>query len=259
MSYNNLKLEINSSIATILFNRPKAYNALNSETLLELEQIIDALNDKEEIKIIIFTGSGKAFIAGADISEMANMNESQALAYCEIGVRVFRKIEVIDKVTIAAVNGFCLGGGNELAMACDIRIASEFAKFGQPEVSLGITPGFSGTQRLPRIIGVAKARELLFTGKVISSEEALKIGLVNNVVSSENLLNNVKELADSILKNANLAVIATKKAINDGLEKSMDEAILIEKNYFSKCFNSEDQKEGMKAFLEKRTPNYQSK
>lgn len=253
---NNLFLNLNERIATITFDRPNSLNSLNIETLHELDKVIEDIKNNETIDIIIFTGIGKAFIAGADISEMANMNELEAKEYAKLGSKIFRKIELLRQITIASINGYCLGGGNELAMATDMRIASENAKFGQPEVSLGITPGFSGTQRLPRLIGITKAKELLFTGKIIDANEAKMLGLVNQVVSHELLTESALNLAQTILKNSQNAIQIAKKAINEGIEAPLDDAIELENIYFSQLFSTFDQKEGMAAFLEKRKANF---
>lgn len=253
---NNLFLNLNERIATITFDRPNSLNSLNIETLHELDKVIEDIKNNETIDIIVFTGIGKAFIAGADISEMANMNELEAKEYAKLGSKIFRKIELLRQITIASINGYCLGGGNELAMATDMRIASENAKFGQPEVSLGIIPGFSGTQRLPRLIGITKAKELLFTGKIIDANEAKMLGLVNQVVSHELLTESALNLAQTILKNSQNAIQIAKKAINEGIEAPLDDAIELENIYFSQLFSTFDQKEGMAAFLEKRKANF---
>ncbi len=253
---NNLLLDVNEKIATITFNRPESLNALNIETLSEIDKVIEDIKNNENIEIVIFTGTGKAFIAGADISEMANMNEFEAKEYAKLGATIFRKIELLEKITIACINGYCLGGGNEFAMATDLRIASEHAKFGQPEVSLGIIPGFSGTQRLPRLIGVTKSKELLYTGKIIDANEAKLIGLVNQVVSHELLFESTLNLAKTILKNSQLAVRIAKKVVNEGIDSPLDDAIKLENTYFSQLFSTFEQKEGMQAFLEKRKANF---
>ncbi|QVK19104.1 enoyl-CoA hydratase/isomerase family protein [Mycoplasmatota bacterium] len=253
---NTILYEVNDNIAKITFNRPNALNAINKEMLNELDQVINEIKADDNIHFVLFTGVGKAFIAGADISEMAHMNTSEAKAYGKFGADVFRKIELLKKVTIATINGYCLGGGNELAMACDIRIASEKAKFGQPEVSLGITPGFSGTIRLPRIVGVSKAKELLFTGKMIDAKEALTIGLVSSVEPLESLNEKVHHLIHSINKNSLHAVLSTKQVVDEGIEGSLDDGIELETVHFSNCFSFYDQKEGMNAFIEKRKAKF---
>lgn len=256
----NVILETEGSLATITINRPKALNALNSETLRELDIIINSIENNSDIYCVILTGSGqKAFVAGADISEMKNLNSTEAEEFGLLGNQVFRRLENLDKPVIAAISGFALGGGCELAMACDIRIASERARFAQPETGLGITPGFGGTQRLPRLVGQGKAKELIYTCAMINAEEALRIGLVNKVVPLENLMEEAKKMASAIITNAPIAVKLCKDAINRGTQVDMDSAIRVEAEDFGKCFDSEDQLEGMTAFLEKRAKNFQNR
>lgn len=252
MNFKFLKIEKKDKIAVLSFNRPKELNALNTEVLLELEEAIKFIESDNEVVVLILTGIGKAFVAGADISEMQFKTANEARKFAGLGSRVFRQLELMEKPVIAAVNGFALGGGCELALSCDIRIASERAKFGQPEVSLGITPGFAGTQRLPRIIGRAKAKELIFTGRIIDAYEAEKLLLVNKVVNSGELINESISFANEIIKNSQIAVKYAKAAINRGCDLDFDSANEIEKNYFALCFATEDQSEGMAAFLEKR-------
>ncbi|WPC44708.1 short-chain-enoyl-CoA hydratase [Clostridium sp. JS66] len=254
MEYKNVKLEKKSHIGILTINRSKALNALNTEVLTEIDQCIDEANNDENVYVIIVTGEGKAFVAGADIAEMKDKTPEQARKFAELGLAVFRKIELLEKPVIAAVNGFALGGGCELSMSCDIRIASEKAKFGQPEVGLGIIPGFAGTQRLSRLVGPGKAKELIYTADMIKAEEAEKIGLVNKVVASEELMNEAKAMAEKIISNAQAAIRYAKIAINKGFETDIDTGMTIENNLFSLCFATEDQKEGMGAFLEKRNP-----
>jgi enoyl-CoA hydratase len=247
-------------VGVIRINRPEAMNSLNEEVLLGLDSAVDLASADPEVHVIIFTGEGRAFVAGADIAGMSQLDEKGGLEWGYLGQRVFRKIEKLDKPTIAAVNGFALGGGCELAMACDMRIASQKAKFGQPEVGLGITPGYSGTQRLPRLVGKAKAMELILTGDIITADDAAAIGLVNRVVAPEALMEEAMALANKIVKNAPLAVRYSKKAINEGMElQNMDDAIDVEAVLFGKCFATEDQKEGMGAFLEKRKPEFKER
>ena len=212
---------------------------------------MDAL-DPAVTRVLVITGEGKAFVAGADISEMAHLSESEGLAFGKRGARDFKKIEDLPFPVIAAVNGFALGGGCELAMACDIRIASAKARFGQPEVGLGIIPGFSGTYRLPKLVGQGIAKELIYTGKMIGADEALRIGLVNSVVVPEELMNAVDALITQILKNAPIAVGYAKTCINENYDLDIDESLALENQYFAKCFATTDQKEGMDAFLNKR-------
>ncbi|WDV44489.1 short-chain-enoyl-CoA hydratase [Clostridiaceae bacterium M8S5] len=259
MEFKNLLLKIEDSIATLSINRPKALNALNTKVLQELNTALDLIEKNSDIKVLVITGIGKAFVAGADITEMKDLNVEQAREFARFGALVFRRIELLEIPVIAAVNGFALGGGCELAMCCDIRLASEKAKFGQPEVGLGITPGFSGTQRLPRIVGIAKAKELIFTGNIIGALDAEKIGLVNQVVEMDKLLEETISMAKSIAKNAQLAVKYSKSAINRGIETDIETGIEIEKDIFALCFASEDQTEGMNAFVEKRKPEFKNK
>ena len=249
---NFITYEQDGFVGVITINRPKALNALNSDVLKELDACLDGIN-LETTRVLILTGAGeKSFVAGADIGEMSTLTKAEGEAFGKIGNDVFRKLETFPIPVIAAINGFALGGGCEISMSCDIRICSENAVFGQPEVGLGITPGFGGTQRLARIIGVGKAKEMIYAATNVKAEEAYRIGLVNAVYSLEELMPAAKKLAGKIAKNAPIAVRACKKAINEGLDAVMDEAIVIEEKLFGSCFETEDQKEGMKAFLEKR-------
>lgn len=259
MEYSKLSVEKENGIAIVKINNPQSLNALDSVILGELDALFTELENDCSVSAVILTGEGKAFVAGADITEMSGMDASQGKAFGEKGAKVFRKIELLGKPVIAAVNGYALGGGCELAMCCDIRIASEKAKFGQPEVGLGITPGFSGTQRLPRLVGIGKAKELIYTADVISAEEACRIGLVNKVVEPQELMNAAVALAGKIAEKAPIAVKNSKEAINRGMQCSMDEAINIEANLFGLCFATEDQKEGMKAFMEKRKAKFNNR
>lgn len=260
MELKNVLLEKEGNLAIVTINRPKALNALNSETLKDLNTVIDDLEKDNNIYAVILTGAGeKSFVAGADISEMKDLNEEQGREFGILGNKVFRRLETLDKPVIAAISGFALGGGCELAMSCDIRIASEKAKFAQPESGLGITPGFGGTQRLPRIVGLGKAKELIYTGEIIKADEALRIGLVNKVVPVESLMDEAKKMAGSIIANAPIAVKLCKDAINRGTQVDIDSAIKVEAEDFGKCFDSEDQLEGMTAFLEKRAKNFQNR
>ncbi len=259
MDFTKIIFEQKGSVGIVKINYPQALNALNSEVLGELNAIFDQVAADNSIKVVILTGEGKAFVAGADISQMSKLNASEGKAFGEFGASVFRKIELMAKPVIAAVNGFALGGGCELSMCCDIRIASSKAKFGQPEVGLGITPGFSGTQRLPRIVGVGKAKELIYTADIINAQEALRIGLVNQVVEPEELMDTAMAMAEKIASKAVVAVKYSKEAINKGLQTDIDSAIAIEANLFGLCFATEDQKEGMGAFLEKRAPQFKNR
>ena len=238
-------------VGVITINRPQALNALNSQVLEDLEETFKAV-DLETTRALILTGAGeKSFVAGADIGEMSSLTKAEGEAFGKKGNDIFRMIETFPIPVIAAVNGFALGGGCEIAMSCDIRICSENAIFGQPEVGLGITPGFGGTQRLARIIGVSMAKQLIYTARNIKAEQAKTIGLVNDVYPQEELLDQAKKLASIISANAPIAVRNCKKAINDGLEAAMDDAIVIEEKLFGDCFETEDQKAAMANFLEK--------
>lgn len=249
---NYITYEQEGFVGIITINRPKALNALNSEVLKELDACLDGVN-LETTRALILTGAGeKSFVAGADIGEMSTLTKAEGEAFGKIGNDVFRKLETFPIPVIAAINGFALGGGCEISMSCDIRICSDNALFGQPEVGLGITPGFGGTQRLAHIIGVGKAKEMIYAATNVKADEALRIGLVNAVYPLEELMPAAKKLAGKIARNAPIAVRACKKAINEGLDVDMDKAIVIEEKLFGSCFESEDQKEGMAAFLEKR-------
>ena len=257
----NILLEKKGSIAVATINRPKALNALNSQVLEDLNELLDLVNADEEIRALVLTGSGeKAFVAGADIAEMSTLTKTEGEAFGKKGNDVFRKLETLPIPTVAAVNGFALGGGCELSMSCDIRICADTAVFGQPETGLGITPGFGGTQRLARLVGPGMAKQLIYTAKNIKADEALRIGLVNAVYPLEELMPAAEKLAATIAKNAPIAVRACKKAINEGLEAKMDDAVVIEEKLFGSCFQTADQIEGMSAFLEKRKHEpYQNK
>ena len=256
----NVVLEKEGHLAVVTINRPKALNALNSETLNDLNYVIDMLEADSNIYCVILTGAGeKSFVAGADIAEMKDLNSKEAEEFGLLGNRVFRRLEKLDKPVIAAISGFALGGGCELAMACDIRIASEKAKFAQPEAGLGITPGFGGTQRLARLVGAGKAKEMIYTCSMIKADEALRIGLVNKVVPLENLMDEAKAMANAIAENAPIAVKLCKDAIDRGLQVDIDHGVEVEAEDFGKCFDSEDQFEGMLAFLERRPKNFKNK
>lgn len=259
MDLNNLIFEKEGNIAVLSINRPDALNALNSKVLEELDNAIDKVKEDDDIHVLILTGKGKAFVAGADIGEMKDMDPIKGRDFAAKGLDIFRKIELMEKPVIAAVNGFALGGGCELSMCCDIRISSEKAKFGQPEVGLGITPGFGGTQRLSRLVGEGRAKELILTCDIIDSTEAYRIGLVNKVVAAEELMEAAMEMAKKISSKGQIAVRYSKTAINKGGQVDLDTGMSIEKDLFGLCFASEDQKEGMAAFLEKRKPNYKLK
>ena len=246
-----IKFEKEDYIGIITINRPQALNALNSQVLDELNEVLDSV-DSNETRALILTGEGdKSFVAGADIGEMSTLTKAEGEAFGKKGNDVFRKLETLEIPVIAAVNGFALGGGCELSMSCDIRICSENAVFGQPEVGLGITPGFGGTQRLARLVGPGMAKQMIYTGRNIKADEAYRIGLVNAVYPQEELMAAAKKMASGIAMQAPIAVRACKKAINDGLDVDMDQAIVIEEKLFGSCFETEDQKAGMGNFLEK--------
>ena len=246
-----IKYEEEGMVGLLTINRPKALNALNSQVLEELDKTLESI-DKNKIRALIITGAGeKSFVAGADIGEMSSLSKKEGEAFGKKGNDVFRKLETFPIPVIAAVNGFALGGGCEISMSCDIRICSDNAIFGQPEVGLGITPGFGGTQRLARLVGPGMAKQMIYTARNIKADEALRIGLVNAVYPQNELLNEAKKLAETIARQAPIAVRNAKKAINDGLQVDMDKAIEIEEKLFGDCFETEDQRAGMGNFLEK--------
>ena len=250
---NNLKLEVENEIAVLTIDRPKALNALNTETLEELNEVSTEIEGRDDIKVVILTGSGeKAFVAGADIAEMINFTAPEARAFGMRAADPFFKVQNMREVTIAAVNGFALGGGCEISMACDIRIASDNAVFGQPECGLGIIPGFGGTQRLARLVGMGRAKEIIFTCQNIDAEEAYRIGLVNKVVPQAELMDTAKKMASKILRNGSYAVSIAKAAINNGYDMDIKNAVEMEANLFGVVNDTHDKKEGMSAFLEKR-------
>ena len=244
-------LEQKGPVGVITMNRPEALNALNDQVLRDLDAVLDQVEENQEILVAILTGAGRSFVAGADIGQMSTLSSAEAKAFGLFGNQVFLKLENLSKPTIAAVNGFALGGGCELSMACDIRLASEKAKFGQPEVGLGITPGFGGTQRLARIVGTAHAMELILTAKVIPASQAQEIGLVSHVYTPDDLLPQAKALAQAIAANAQVAVRQSKAAIRRGLQTDMYTATAFEAEAFGLCFSTEDQKDAMHAFVNK--------
>jgi 3-hydroxybutyryl-coA dehydratase len=249
---NTVLFHIDGHIATITINKPQVLNALSTEVLTDLNHALDEVEKAENIYAVIITGAGeKSFVAGADISEMKDKNKAQAAEYGAFGNKVFLRIENFPCPVIAAVNGFALGGGCELAMACDIRIASETARFAQPETGLGITPGFGGTQRLARLVGAGRAKELIYTCRTIKAEEALAIGLVNKVTKPEALMQETLAMAQTICQKAPFAIKQAKAAINKGLQVSIDKALAIETEEFAQCFTTEDQKMAMNAFVKK--------
>ena len=260
MAYENINYTVENGVATIAINRPKALNALNLATLTELKDVVEKIAVDKAVQVVIITGAGeKSFVAGADIVEMSTKNAVEGRVWGQVGQNIFTEIENLPQPVIAAVNGFALGGGCELACACDIRYASENAKFGQPEVGLGITPGFGGTQRLTRVVGRGHAKELIYTANIIDAQEALRIGLVNKVVSQAELMDVVMKVAKTITKKAPVAVQLAKAAINRGINCDVVTGISYEAEVFGLCFATADQKEGMKAFIEKRKPAFEGK
>lgn len=256
MEYKILHFNKEQDLGILTINRPKAMNALNSDFFKEMDAMLEEIAEgKKAIKVLIITGEGKAFAAGADIAEMADMTQTQAKAFSETGQRVFARIEALDIPVIAAVNGYALGGGLELAMACDFRIASEKAKFGQPEVSLGLTPGYAGTQRLPQLVGLADALFMLTTAKHIDAHEALRIRLIQQVVAPEKLVEQVREIAQTIASKGPNAIKKTKMATRYALFSDLTQGSAVETQAFASLFENEGT-EGMKAFLEKRNPNW---
>lgn len=254
-----LNVSTKEHISTIQINHPKALNALNTKIIHEFNRALTMVEKNKDARVLIITGVEKSFVAGADISEMSNLNETEGKAFGELGSELFRRIEILHIPVIASINGFALGGGNELALCCDIRIASEKAKFGQPEVGLGIIPGFSATQRLPRLVGTGKAKELIYTADVINAKEALKIGLVNKVCPPEMLEEETLKMAQKIASQAPLAIQFAKKAINEGVNTNIKAGIAIEADLFGRCFTTEDQKNGMQAFLKREKITFEGK
>lgn len=259
IKFKYLNIASEGYICTIQINHPKALNALNTKIFHELNRALTMVENGKNNRVLVITGIDKSFVAGADISEMKDLNETEAKSFGELGAEVFRRIELLHIPVIASINGYALGGGCELALCCDIRIASEKAKFAQPEVGLGIIPGFSGTQRLPRIVGIGKAKEMIYTGQVINAEEAHRIGLVNKVTPKEMLAEETLKLAQQIASQAPKAVQYAKKAINEGVDTDIEAGIAIETGLFAHCFTSEDQKRGMQAFLKKEKITFKGK
>ncbi|OPY64516.1 MAG: putative enoyl-CoA hydratase echA8 [Syntrophorhabdus sp. PtaU1.Bin050] len=257
MEYKNLLVEINNGIAVLKINRPKALNALNSETLNEIKDAGNALQKNKDVWVVVVTGEGdKAFIAGADIVEMKDLTAVEGMLFSQRGHDAFATLENMSKPVIAAVNGFALGGGFEVALACDIIYASDKAKVGFPEATLGIFPGFGGTQRAAKLVGLAKAKELIFTGKMINAAEAYEMGLVNKVIPHEELMKEVMALAEKIKSNGPIGIGLAKECINKSLSLEMDSALMLEAKDFGLCFGTKDQKEGMTAFVEKRKATF---
>ncbi len=257
--YQTIKYEVNENVAKLTINRPEALNALNSTVLDELFEAFNLIDKDEDVRCVIVTGEGRSFVAGADIAEMSTLNPVEAKRFAQKGHKVMNFIEKTEKPVIAAVNGFALGGGCELSMACDIRIASSKAVFGQPEVGLGITPGFGGTQRLSKIVGPGNAALLILSAQNIKADEALRIGLVQQVVEPEELMPTVEALAKKIASNAPAAVMASKTLLNKGYHLDLFSGCALEAEGFGVCFGTEDQKEGMKAFLNKGKYEFQGK
>jgi enoyl-CoA hydratase len=256
MSYETITLNVADRIATVTVNRPDKLNALNNQVIAELGEMIDSLRADRDVGGIILTGAGRAFVAGADISELEQVAGNSAEALAKRGQSVFRRFETSPKPTIAAVNGFALGGGCELAMACHVRVASENAKFGQPEVKLGLIPGYGGTQRLPRLVGKGRALQLLLTGEMIDAQEAFRIGLVNRVVAANELLAAANTIMRAMLANAPLALAACVTAVNDGADAALDTALALEASAFGRLGATDDKREGTRAFLEKRSATF---
>ncbi len=257
MAYQNLLFDVKEAVATITFNRPKALNALNVDLLKEFSQVLDEILQNEGIKVLILTGAGdKAFVAGADITELATFSPLEAKLFARKGHDVFNKLQALPIPVIAAVNGYALGGGNELALACDFIYASESAMFGLPEINLGLIPGFGGTQRLARLIGKNRAKEMIFTGKMISASEAKEIGLVNKVFPAENLMEEVSKTAHGIAQKGRVSLRAAKQVVENGLNVDLASGCSMEVDAFAICLASEDSKEGTRAFLEKRKANF---
>jgi enoyl-CoA hydratase len=260
MDYKNILLSFEGEIGILVMNRPKALNALNIETLREIQTGIEEVRGHSELRVLILTGSGeKAFVAGADIAEMKGMNSIEALNFSKLGHLTLKMIQDLDRPVIAAVNGYALGGGMEIALACDFIYASENARFGLPEVTLGIFPGFGGTQRLPRLIGKGKAKELILTGKMITAQEAFQLGILNRVFPQASLMEETKKVALQVAANGAIGVKLAKMVVDAGFNMDLTEACTLESYAFGFGFTTEDQKEGMTAFVEKRKPNFKGK
>jgi enoyl-CoA hydratase len=259
MPFKFLTLEVADRVATLTINRPDKLNALNDATIAELGNAIDQIRVDDSVAGVLLTGAGRAFVAGADISELSNQSPVLAKARARAGQDVFRRFETSPKPVIAAVNGFALGGGCELAMACHIRIASDAAKFGQPESKLGLLPGYGGSQRLPRLVGKGRANQLLLTGEIIDAAEAYRIGLVNKVVAGDQLMNEARAMMKTILANGPLAVALCIEAIDRGLQMPLEEGLVLEANHFGLLAATDDMREGTRAFMEKRAPSFKGK
>lgn len=259
MEYRNIIFEKKNGIGYVTMNRPEALNALNTDVLAELDDVFRAIDTDGDVKVAIVTGAGRAFIAGADIAQMSKLNGTEGRDMTIQGQQVMNLIESINKPVIAAVNGFALGGGNELSMACDIRIASDKAKFGQPEVNLGIIPGYGGTQRLPRLVGKGMAKKLIYSAEMIDASEAYRIGLVDEVVPADELMEAAEKLAKTIMSKAPVAIKMAKVAINNGINSDLLTGVQFEAEAYTSTFVSDDREEGMMAFLEKRDADFKGR
>ena len=257
MAYKHILFEVTDGAATITFNRPNVLNALNSELLEEFRHALEEISEDENTRVLVLTGAGeKSFVAGADIKELATLNALSAKQFSQNGHQIIHKLQQLPIPVIAAVNGFALGGGTEIALACDFIYASEKATFGQPEINLGLIPGFGGTQRLPRLVGINFAKEMIFTGKMVPAVEALRVGIVNKICSPEDLMEEVTAVAKTIAKKGKVSMRAAKQAINGGMNVDLATGCNIEVDAFAVCMASEDAKEGTAAFLEKRPPDF---
>jgi enoyl-CoA hydratase len=258
VDYENLLAEKDDGVAVVKFNRPKFFNALNIAIMSELDELMAELDKDSDVKVIVLTGEGKAFAAGADIAEMKEMNGMEARAFALRTQRILARLENLDKPVIAAINGYALGGGCEVALACDLRFAAENAKIGQPELKLGVIPGWAGTQRLTRLVGVGKAKEMIYTSEPVGGKEAERIGLVNRAVPQDELMNVVMDTARKMIAMGPVALRMAKTVINRGIDSSLSTATSYEAEGFGLCFASGETREGMTAFLEKRKPTWQS-
>ncbi|HXN28484.1 MAG TPA: enoyl-CoA hydratase-related protein [Candidatus Acidoferrales bacterium] len=260
MAYDNLLFEVNDKIARITFNRPNVLNALNRKTMDELGDCLKKVRADDDIRVLILTGAGeKAFVAGADINELSQQTPVNGREFTLYGQEIFHRLETLGKPVIAAINGFALGGGCELALACTLRVAGRNAKLGQPEVKLGLMPGYGGTQRLPRLCGKGVAHELLLTGEMISADEALRVGLVNRVVEPGEVLTTAEAIAKKIIANAPLAVKYALEAVERGMEMPQEQGLFLEATLFGLCCATQDMREGTRAFLEKRSPKFEGR
>ena len=256
MEYTILKVTIKNGVAVAVISRPEAMNALNSEFFLEFNDLLDSVSKNQEIRVLVLTGDGKAFVAGADIAELSDMNRKESFCFSKTGQDAFHRLEKLEIPVIAAVNGYALGGGCELAMACDFRIAGKSAKFGLPEMTLGLIPGYAGTQRLSRLSGLGNALFMILSGEMIMAEDALRMGLAQKVVDDELLMETTLKIAEKIASNGSMAVSTAKELIRKGIENTFKEASKMESEAFSKLFDYPSSKEGLKAFLEKRKPKW---